>query len=290
MRRSGRSWPDAIGPHQVLHDAVELASARGVGAGRAESRNHSVIEQLRERRLVGRVEQPDAGDQLGGRGVREQVVGDPDAVDQPTFGQTALVEARVQLERGHHDVPTHRLAVDDRPAGMADLAEEELAQREQILDEQVRPIFPVAIAGGRPGVAFSEDVSRERRRPDVARPHTSLDPVGEDHEPAFPVGRHLDLVARAAKRARPADGPALRVGARSAGPGRGRRDDRQAQHHESGEQPAHRRELHRRSPLRGDVCTTRRRPRLPWAVPLTRPGGSATALPARPRRPARPLA
>ena len=243
-----------IGTHQVLHDAVELASARGVGAGRAERRNHSVIEQLRERRLVGRVEQPDAGDQLGGRGVREQVVGDPDAVDEPTFGQAALVEARVQLERGDHDVPAHRLAVDDRPAGMADLAQEELTQRDQILDEQVRPIFPVAIAGGRPGVAFSEEVSRERRRADVARPHTSLDPVGKDHEPAFPVGRHLDPVARAAKRARPADGPALRVGARSAGPGCGQREERQAQHHESGQQPAHRCEGHRQSPLRRSLA------------------------------------
>src|SRR6185369_5886183 len=111
------------------------------------------------------------------RGVREQVVGDLDAVDEAAFGQTALVEPRVQLERGHHDVPTERLAVDDRPAGMADLSEEELTERDQILDEQVRLVFPGAIAGGRPGVAFSEDMSRERRRGGVARPHTSLDPV-----------------------------------------------------------------------------------------------------------------
>ena len=165
----------------------------------------------------------------------------------PHSARPALVEARVQLERGDHDVPTQRLAVDDRPARRADLAQEELTQRDQILDEQVRLIFPGTIAGSCPRVAFSEEVSRERRRADVARPHTSLDPVGKDHEPAFPVGRHLDPVARAAKRARPADGAALRVGATSAGPGRGQRDECQAQDHESGQQPAHRCDGHRQS-------------------------------------------
>jgi hypothetical protein len=201
----------SVGAHQVLHHAVELAAARGVRTGQAQRRDHPLVEQPREAGLVRRIEQRHAGDQLGRRGVREEVVGDPNPVDETTLRQAALVQARPQLERGDDDVAAHRLAVDDGPARARDLVQEELAERDEVLDEPVRPVLPCAIAGGGPGVTLRENVGREGRRGDDAGPRSALDAVGVHHEPAAPVGRHLDPVGRAAERARPADrrGPGL---------------------------------------------------------------------------------
>ena len=159
--------------------------------GHAERRHDALVEEPFEGLPVGRIEQRHAGDQLGRRRVRHQVVGDADAVDEATFRQTALVETRPQLQRRHDDVAAHRLAVDDRPARLADLLQEELAERDQVLDEQVRLILARAIAGRDPRVTLGEDVARDRRRGDGARPRAPLDAVREDDETAAPVRRHL---------------------------------------------------------------------------------------------------
>ena len=116
------------------------------------------LRSARERLPVGRIEQRHSRDQLGRGGVREEVVGDADAVDEPAFRQPTLVEPRAQLQRRHDDVAAHRLAVDDRPARRADLLQEELPERDEVLDEQVRLILARPIAGGDPRVTFVEDV------------------------------------------------------------------------------------------------------------------------------------
>src|SRR4029077_6631152 len=108
-----------------------------------------------------------------------QVVGDADAVDEPAFGQAALVEAGPQLQRPDHDVTAHRLAVDDRPPRRADLLQEQLAQRDEGLDEQVGLILARAIAGGDPRVTALDDVAAHRRRGDRAGPRPALDAVRE---------------------------------------------------------------------------------------------------------------
>src|SRR5262249_7436230 len=151
------------GAHEVLHDAVELPTPRRVLAWHAEGRDDSFVEPLVERRLVRRIEQGHAGDQLRGCGVREEVVRDGDAVDETALCETALVEAGPELERGDHDVPAQRLAVDDRPPRAPDLLQEELAERDEVLDEQVRPILSGAIARGGPGVTLAQNVVPQRR-------------------------------------------------------------------------------------------------------------------------------
>src|SRR5262245_13637225 len=205
--------PGLVGAHQVLHDAVELTSALRVRAGHAERGHGALVEDSVERVPVRSVEQRHAADQLGRGGVRQQVVGDADAVDETAFGQAALVEPRPKLQRCDGDVAAHRLAVDDRPARLADLLQEQLADGHEVLDEEVRLILARAITGGDPGVPAIDDVTRDRRRSAFARPHATLDPVREHDEAAAPVRRHLEAVVRAAEHAAPGDGRALSLGA-----------------------------------------------------------------------------
>jgi len=181
-----------------------------------------------------------AGDQLGRGRVRRQVVGDADAVDQPAFGQTTLIERRVQLQRRDRDVPAHRLTVDNRPARSADLLQEELAERIGVLDEQVRLVLARAVAGRDPRVASIEDVARDRRRRDGARPRAPLDPMREHDETPFPVRRRFDQIARAAEHAATADRGAVRGGTR-ARPRRVRDDERHDQREEREERTSSRR-------------------------------------------------
>jgi len=64
----------------------------------------------------------------------ELVFGDPEAgidavADVRRAGRAQagiLVETRVMLQGRHDDVTAHRLAIDDRPARLADLLEKEL--------------------------------------------------------------------------------------------------------------------------------------------------------------------
>jgi len=71
----------AIGTHQEFDDAIELSPARGVRTRHAE-RAYDAFEEGSKYLPVGRIEDRDTGDQLGRGGVRHQVVGDPDAVDE----------------------------------------------------------------------------------------------------------------------------------------------------------------------------------------------------------------
>ena len=216
-----------IRAHQVLHDAVELSSARSIGAGHAKRRHDALVEEPCKGVLVGCVEQRHPGYQLGRGGVCHQVVGDADAIDETAFRQATLVETRPQLQRRHDDVAPHRLAVDDRPARPADVLEEELSERDQIVDEEVGLILARAIARRDPCVTFGSDVARDRRRGDCARPRAALDAVREHDETAAPVLRHGDEILRAAEHAAPADRRALCLGTRY-----DERQDQREQHDE----------------------------------------------------------
>ena len=88
-------------------------------------------------------------------------------------------------------------------------------------------------------MTFAEDVARERRRGDRARPRSALDAVREHHEPAAPLGRRLDPVLCIAERSRPADGGRPRIGARSVVPRGQRRTERDDQQDKRGEQRSH---------------------------------------------------
>ena len=223
-----------IGAHQILHDAVELAAARGVCAGHAERRHHALVEDPCERLLVRRLEHGHAGDQLGRGRIRHQVVGDADAVDETALRETALIEGGAQLQRRHDDVAAHRLTVDDRPARLADFLQEELAEGDEVLDEEVGLILARAVARRDPGVTLGENVAPDRRRADRARPWPALDAVGEHDQTAFPLCGRLDEIARAAEHAALADRRAVRCGAR-AGPRCAYHDEGQAQREEGDE-------------------------------------------------------
>src|SRR3989442_237956 len=84
--------------------------------------------------------------------------------------------------------------------------------------EQVGLVLTGAIARRDPRVPFAEDVAGDRRRGGCARPRPPLDAVREDDEPAAPVGRHLDEVARSAEHPASADRRAVRLGTRGDGP------------------------------------------------------------------------
>jgi hypothetical protein len=217
--------PARSAPNQVLHDAVELPSAGNVGTRHAE-RPHDAFEQRSKRLHVGRIEDRHPGDELGGGGVRHQIVGDPDAVDEPAFRKTTLVETGSQLEGRHRDAAAHRLPVDDRPARLPDLLQEQLTERDEVLDEEVWLIFTRAITGCDPRVPFGEDVARDRQHAEIAPAWTALNAVREDHESAAPVLRDLDHVVGAAELTVPSDRRALRRRGRRLGPRSLRQDQR----------------------------------------------------------------
>jgi hypothetical protein len=84
--------------------------------------------------------------------------------------ECALVDAGVELERGHRDVATHRHTVHDGPVRWPDLADEELSQSQRVGDEPVRPISPAPVARRRPRVSLSDEVRPERRGVHAALP------------------------------------------------------------------------------------------------------------------------
>src|SRR5258705_14019856 len=108
-------------------------------------------------------------------------------------------------------MPAHRSPVDDDPARLADLLHEELAQGDEILDEQVRLILTRPVPGRDPRVARGEDVVADRRRADRSRTAAPLDAVSEDLDTPLPFRGHLDQITRAAEHAAPADRRALRL-------------------------------------------------------------------------------
>src|SRR5713101_6807317 len=130
---------------------------------------------------------------------------------------------------------THRLAVDDRPAWRADLLQEKLTERDEVLDEQMGLILARAIARGDPRVTSGDDVAAEGRGGDRARPRPPLDPVREHDETAAPVRRHFDEIVRAAEHAAPADRRARWLGSRRVGPWHTQHDEREAEREQSDE-------------------------------------------------------
>jgi hypothetical protein len=226
--------PGAVGPHQVFHHAVELTSLRGVHAGHPE-RPYEGLGQRAERQSIRSIEDRHARDQLGRGGVRGQIVGDADAVDEPAFGEAALIELRVLLERRGDDVPAHGLPVDDRPARAADLSHEQLAEGDQIRDEEMRLVLARAIAGRDPGMPLSQDVAGDRQHVDIAPPGPALNAVREHDEPAAPVGGHLDDVVGVPEPAGAIDRRGLRLCARRVRPGPARPDQGQTQHEQRDE-------------------------------------------------------
>jgi hypothetical protein len=111
--------------------------------------------------------------------------------------------------------------------GGADLLHEQLAQHDEVLDEQMGLILARAIAGRDPGVPLAENVRPDRRRGDGPLPLAALDPVGEYDEPAAPVRRNFDQIIRVTKRAAPTDGGLLSLGTRWVGPQSGPRHQRE---------------------------------------------------------------
>ena len=73
---------------------------------------------------------------------------------------------------------TSEVVDDPRSAGGL---ESELAERDQILDEQVWLILARAIAGSDPGVPLGDDMASDRRSHDRARARIALDPMREDN-------------------------------------------------------------------------------------------------------------
>src|SRR5262249_10503779 len=100
-------------------------------------------------------------------------------------------------------------------------------------------IFPRAISGRGPGMTFSEDVGRQRRRGHRTGAGPSLDAVSVHDEAAPPVGRYLDLVVRAAQRAGSAERRRWRIGARRVIDPRRRRQEQEPEQKQRREDPHH---------------------------------------------------
>jgi hypothetical protein len=58
----------------------------------------------------------------------------------------------MEFQRCNGDMAAHRVAVDDRPARLTDLSQEERTEREEVIDDQVGLILARPVAGRDPRV------------------------------------------------------------------------------------------------------------------------------------------
>src|SRR5262249_22541059 len=106
----------------------------------------------------------------------------------------------------------------DRAGWPADVLEEELAKRDEVLDEQVRLIFARAVAGGDPRMPLAHDVATDGWRCHGAWTRAALNAMRVHDQTAAPARRHLDVIRRAAEHPGAAHRRALGFGARRVQP------------------------------------------------------------------------
>ena len=170
---------------RVEHDRVRRAE-RGLGRGHGGGQ---VVRAVR----VGLV--------LAREGLRRDVEVEEE-VEQLVVAQhaadrhRAVVRGRPLLGDDTRHVAAHRRARDVRFHWLAEAAAEEGRQRMRVLCALARVVGVLAVAGGGPGVALGHEEVAQRVVVDLQLRAGAGVAVGPQHEPAVPVVRHLDAIAR----------------------------------------------------------------------------------------------
>src|SRR6516164_9184859 len=108
----------------------------------------------------------------------------------------------MELKRGYGDMAAHRLPVNDCPPRPAKPLDELRPQRQQVDQEQVRPMTLASITRGSPGVTVVRQIMIKRlTRCEAAAGAFTLIAMREHDQTTIPFGRHDDQILGAIEHA-----------------------------------------------------------------------------------------